>query len=189
MGWYTMTGVIIVLPKLDDAKKLKSLLGRNGFSVLGVCATGGQAIALADGLNDGVVICGYKLADMLYLQLCEDLPPGFELLVLASGQVISSGMVRNDLMCLTMPFKIHDLLGTLDMMIHGIERRRRKQRGRPRERNEEEDKLIKEAKELLMARNHMSEQEAHRYIQKCSMDSGTNMAETAQMALAMMRQE
>ena len=38
-----------------------------------------------------------------------------------------------------------------------------------------------------MSRNHMTEQEAHKYIQKCSMDSGTNMTETAQMVLAMMK--
>ena len=38
-----------------------------------------------------------------------------------------------------------------------------------------------------MSRNHMSEEEAHRYIQKCSMDSGTNMVETAQMVLTMMK--
>ena len=37
-----------------------------------------------------------------------------------------------------------------------------------------------------MARNHMTEEEAHRYIQKCSMDSGTNMAETAEMVLSVM---
>jgi len=36
---------------------------------------------------------------------------------------------------------------------------------------------------LLMERNHMTEQEAFRYIQKSSMDSGTNMVETAQMIL------
>ncbi len=45
--------------------------------------------------------------------------------------------------------------------------------------------LIKEAKELLMFRNNMTEEEAYRYIQKCSMDSGTNMVETAQMVLTM----
>ena len=44
---------------------------------------------------------------------------------------------------------------------------------------------MQEAKELLMARNHMSEEEAHRYLQKCSMDSGTNMVETALMILAL----
>ncbi len=37
-----------------------------------------------------------------------------------------------------------------------------------------------------MARNHMSEEEAHKYLQKCSMDSGTNLVETAGMVLSIM---
>ena len=37
--------------------------------------------------------------------------------------------------------------------------------------------------ELLMERNRMTEEEAHRYIQKYSMDSGTNMVEMAKMVL------
>lgn len=37
-----------------------------------------------------------------------------------------------------------------------------------------------------MVRNHMTEEEAHRYLQKTSMDSGTNLVETAQMVLSMM---
>ena len=37
-----------------------------------------------------------------------------------------------------------------------------------------------------MERNHLSEEEAFRYIQKSSMDSGTNMVETAQMILMLM---
>ena len=117
-----MTGVIVVLPKIEDARNMKNLLVRNGISVLGVCATGAQAIALADGLSDGIVLCGYKLADMLYSQLREDLPPGFEMLLMASGQVIGSGIAASDIMCLVMPIKVHDLINTVDMMIQGIER-------------------------------------------------------------------
>mgnify|MGYP000139655574 FL=1 len=45
---------------------------------------------------------------------------------------------------------------------------------------------IRKAKELLMTRNNMSEEEAHRYLQKSSMDSGTNMVETAEMVLSIM---
>ena len=37
-----------------------------------------------------------------------------------------------------------------------------------------------------MERNHISEEEAHRFLQKSSMDSGTNMLETAQMVLTIM---
>jgi len=182
-----MTGVIVALPKADDAKNIKNLLVRNGISVVGVCTTGAQALAFADGLNGGVILCGYKLADMIYSQLQADLPLGFEMLILASQTMIAGGMVDGGIMCLSMPLKVHDLINTVDMMIQGIERRKRKYRSVPRERNEEELKLIKEAKEVLMNRNHMSEEEAHRYIQKCSMDSGTNMVETARMVLAMMR--
>ena len=96
-------------------------------------------------------------------------------------------MVDKEIMCLSMPLKVHDLINTVDMMIQTIERRKRKQRLKPRERNPEEVALIKQAKEILMNRNHMTEEEAHRYIQKCSMDSGTNMVETAQMVLTMMK--
>ena len=46
--------------------------------------------------------------------------------------------------------------------------------------------LVKEAKSLLMERNNMTEEEAHRYLQKCSMESGVNMVETAQMVLSIM---
>ena len=54
-------------------------------------------------------------------------------------------------------------------------------------RGEEEKKILWEAKAVLMERNHMTEEEAHRYIQKCSMDSGTSLTETAQMVLSMIK--
>ena len=75
--------------------------------------------------------------------------------------------------------KVHDLLNTLEMMVQAQMRFRRKMRGKPKERSEEEQNLIARAKQLLMERNNMTESEAHRYIQKCSMDSGTNLVETA----------
>ncbi len=61
----------------------------------------------------------------------------------------------------------------------------KKQRLKPLERSREEQELIKQAKALLMDRNHMTEADAHRYLQKCSMDSGTNMVETAQMIMSL----
>ena len=182
-----MTGVIVVLPKIDDAKNMKNLLVRNGFTVAGVCTTGAQAIALADNLGDGIVLCGYKMTDMIYSQLHECLPLGFEMLLIVSQHIISDGMVQSGIVCLSMPIKVHDLINTVDMMTQTIERRRRRLKANPKERSDKEVNLIKEAKEILMNRNHMTEEEAHRYIQKCSMDSGTNMVETAQMVLTMMK--
>ena len=182
-----MTNIIIVLPKLDDAKNIKNVLVRNGFRVTGICTTGAQAISQADGLHDGIIISSYKLSDMLYSELQDCLPAGFELLRMASQRLINE-CYGNDIVCLSMPLKVNDLVNTVNMMTEGIERRRRKLRQKPKVRSTEEEEIISQAKELLMGRNHMTEDEAHRYLQKCSMDSGTNIVETAQMVLSMLQE-
>ncbi|MBO4981000.1 MAG: ANTAR domain-containing protein [Lachnospiraceae bacterium] len=181
-----MTSIIVVLPKMEDAKGIRNILVRSGFSVIGVCTTGAQAISQADGLNDGIVVCSYKMMDMVYSELHECLPPGFEMLLMASQRLINE-CYGNDIVCLSMPLKTDDLINTVHMMEEGIERRRRKLKQKPKIRSNEEEAAIQEAKEILMVRNHMTEEEAHRYLQKCSMDSGTNLVETAGMVLSMMK--
>ena len=181
-----MTNIIVVLPKLEDAKNIKNVLVRSGFGVSGVCTTGAQAISQADGLHDGIIVCSYKMADMIYSELHDCMPAGFEMLLMASQHLINE-CYGNDIVCLSMPLKVNDLINTVNMMVEGIERRRRKMRQKPKVRSAEEEAAILEAKELLMGRNHMTEEEAHRYLQKCSMDSGTNIVETALMVLSMLR--
>ena len=151
-----------------------------------MCTTGAQAVSQADGLHDGIVICSYKLMDMVYSELKECLPPGFEMLLMASDRVLSQ-CEGEGVVCLSIPLKVHDLISTVAMLSETILRRRRKARQQPRVRNEQEKETVREAKELLMDRNHMTEEEAHRYLQKCSMDSGTNLTETAMMVLSMMK--
>lgn len=181
-----MTNIIVVFPKADDAKNIKNLLVRNGFAVAAVCTTGAQALSQADGLNEGIVICSYKLVDMVYRELNELLPPGFEMLLMASSHYLEECR-GNDIVCLAMPLKVHDFISTVSMITENMERRRRKRRQQPAVRSREETSAIAEAKELLMGRNNMTEEEAHRYLQKCSMDSSTNMVETARMVLSMMK--
>ena len=181
-----MTNIIVALPRLEDAKGIRNILVRNGFPVTGVCTTGAQAISQADELGSGILICGYKLTDMVYADIRGCLPSEFEMLLIASPRFLSQ-RERGGIVCLAMPLKTGELVGTVEMMAEELRRRRRSARQSPRIRNREEEAAIREAKELLMARNHMTEEEAHRYLQKCSMDSGTNLAETAFMVLSVMK--
>lgn len=66
-----------------------------------------------------------------------------------------------------------------------MERRRKNRRKEKTARSLRQQETVRQAKTLLTERNHMSEEEAHRYLQKSSMDSGRNMLETAQMILTM----
>ncbi|MBO6015544.1 MAG: ANTAR domain-containing protein [Lachnospiraceae bacterium] len=181
-----MANIVVVLPKIEDAKGIKNILVRQGFQVTAACTSGAQALSHIDNLTEGIVISGYRLADMLYTELHSCLPKGFEMLLLASQSVLTEECAGNNIMCLGMPIKVHDLLNTVDMMSTSMAYRRKKRRAQPKERNPEEKALINEAKRLLMSRNNMTEEEAHRYIQKCSMDNSTSMVETAQMVLAVM---
>lgn len=179
-----MTNIIVVFAKLEDAKSIKNILVKNGFGVTAVCTSGAQALGCADEFHDGIIISGYRLTDMICIELKENLPNGFEMVVMASQRVLTD-VSGTGIIGLAMPLKVHELVNTISMMSQGIIRRRKKLKEKPRVRNEEEAAIIDSAKRLLMERNNMTEEEAHRYIQKHSMDNSTNMVETAQMLLAM----
>ena len=180
-----MAGTIVVFPNRDNAANIRNLLVRGGVDVRGVCTTGAQAIHYAEMIDEGIVVCGYKLSDMMYTELREYLPSDFEMLLIASTDKWSSGLTEG-VVGLSMPIKVYDLMNTMDMMLYSMDRRRRKRKKEQKERNPQQQQMIRDAKELLMVRNNMSEEEAHRYLQKCSMDSGTNIVETAEMVLSVM---
>ena len=64
-----MTNLIVVFPKVDVAKSIKTILVRGAFQVTGICTTGSQAISPVDGLNDGIILSSYKLMDIFYSEL------------------------------------------------------------------------------------------------------------------------
>ena len=182
-----MTNIIVAFAKIEDAKSIKNILVKNGFSVTAVCTSGAQALSYADEFHDGIIICGSRLVDMICVELQDDLPKGFVMVLMASQRVLSE-LSGTNIMGLAMPLKVHELVSTIGMMSQGIVRRRKKLREKPKVRNEEETATIAKAKALLMERNSMTEEEAHRYLQKHSMDNSTNMVETAQMVLTMMQE-
>lgn len=179
-----MTNVIVAFSRPEDGKSIKSILMRNGFQVNALCTSGAQALNYADALNGGILVCGYRLADMMYSELHDCLPPKFDMLLVSSPSHWGS-RVPEDMVCLAMPLKVHDLISTMEMMAESQVRRRKKKRLEKTARSEQEQAYIDQAKALLMDRNHMTETEAHRYLQKCSMDSGTNLVETSQMLLSL----
>lgn len=182
-----MLSILVAFPKIEDANNIRNVIVRNGFDVDAVCTSGARAISIANELDGGIIICGYRFKDMHYTELNNYLPKGFEMLLVASPTKWSD-CINNDIVCLGIPIKPHDLVNTLEMMISGLVKKRKKDKeNKPVHRTEKDKEMILKAKAVLMDRNNMSEEEAHRYIQKSSMDSGTNMVETAQMILLMIK--
>lgn len=176
--------IIVAFPKLEDAKNLKNVLNRNGFDDILACNSASQVISTANDSDGGVVVCGYKLTDMHYSELFGYLPREFSMLLVASPSKLQD-CYSQEIVCLAMPIHSREFISTVHMMTMDIARelklRKKKQ---PKKRTAEEQKVIDAAKALLMERNQMTENDAHKYIQKLSMDSGNNLVETAEMILA-----
>lgn len=181
-----MSVILIVLPKPDDGKKVRKILMSHGFSNVFAYPTASALLQDVNRHNCGLVISGYRLKDMYYRELAESLPSFFEMVLIGSASTVSEA--EAGILSLTTPLKVYDLVNTVQMVLSQIERRFRKKKP-PKKRTSREENYIRNAKFLLMERNHLSEEEAHRYIQKSSMDSGTNMVETAQMILMLMYEE
>ncbi|WP_029319927.1 ANTAR domain-containing response regulator [Butyrivibrio sp. AE3004] len=181
-----MQNIIVAFAKQEDAQNFKSILMRGGFEPAYVCLTGAQVLSAMENLGNGVVICGYRLGDMLCTELSEDMPEYFKMLLIASKAKADDLDLygKENVVYLPTPLKKDDLFSTLTMMIEGAAIRRKKVKEKRRFRSSEDQKVIDRAKAILMERHNMTEPEAHKYLQKCSMDSGTSLLETAEMLLA-----
>ncbi len=181
-----MTNIIVAFPKQETARKIKRMLVQNGFHAAAVCATGAQSLQSAEELSAGIVVCGSRFADMGYAELREYLPLEFEMLVLVPSAK-SIERVSEQIVFLSMPVKGNELLETLRIMEDKLDGRRKKQKFRPKLRTQEDRDLLDLAKLLLMERNGFSEEEAHRYIQKRSMENGVGRTDTAQMIVSLLQ--
>ena len=181
-----MFSILVAFPKNEDANTIKNALVSNGIEVAGVTNTGAQTIAFAGELDGGIVISAYRMRDMHFRELNAYLPRGFKLVLIASPARLAECM-DDDIITLNTPLHVKELLGTVQMMQQAAQRREKKDKEKEaRIRSNGDKDTILHAKLLLMERNNLSEEEAYRYIQKTSMDSGTNMTEVAEMILCMM---
>lgn len=183
-----MVNIVVAFSRPEDGRNIKNILTKNGLPVAASCTSGAQVLAHADDLRSGIVVSGFRYGDMNCRQLRRALTPEFDIIVIASPSKWS-GEEMGEIHCLPAPFKMAELVDSVRKLEKLQTERRRMRRRQPVKRSAEEQKVIDEAKELLMGRNGMTEPEAHKYLQKCSMDSGTGLFEAAQMVLRLFKDE
>ena len=149
---------------------LKTLIIRQG---IGLFLLEGSAIVVTNYLRQMLILATGFYFDY-YLKLI-----GMVITMISGVFVLSTASQRS----------IHDYLAKTRVVGEDEKPVKRKEKKKPKPRSEKEQNYISNAKRLLMEKNQMTEEEAYRHIQKCSMDSGTNMVETAQMLLMLMYDE
>lgn len=173
-----MADLIIAFSKLEMGTKIESLLTRKGYSVAAVCRNGAHVLRAADRLPSGIVICGGRFSDMIFEEFCEMIPRSFRVIVISSVPPEIPEAEAQRIVHIPNPLKVVDLVETIEKLRECRRENRRDRRPRPRA--AEEERLIEGTKLLLMNKRGMTEDEAHRFLRKMSMDSGSSLKETAE---------
>ena len=174
-----MEKVIVAFESDKSCLRVKEILETSGTAACIICKSADQVKRVVNKQHITTVVCGYKLYDESAEGLLEDLPPTCSVLVIAVQGMLELCQ-SDDLFKLASPVSKGDLVASVRMLLqvgHRLEKF-----VKPR-RSEEERAVIDQAKQLLMARNGMTEEQAHRFLQKRSMDSGAKMIQTAQLGL------
>ena len=141
--------------------------------VRAVCRTGAEVIRLVRYMGGGVVVCGVKLSDTTADRLYEDLDG--QVYVLAVGKPEQLDMCDNPrVFRLPLPVNRYDLSASVRMLEQLEEMSRRDVRP-----PQDELETIRRAKLWLMEHEGLSEEEAHRRLQRQSMTARRRMAEVA----------
>lgn len=178
-----MTGIIVAFAQYEQAVSIRSLLARAGHNILGIATAGAQVLSMPGNIGGGLVVCGYKLADMLYSELLRGLPEDYEMLMLAHASKLAELPGNERVHTIEMPFPAYTLVSEVNDLVRDMEWQHR-----PGRKSAEEQAVIARAKKLLMSKG-MTEPQAHRYLQTHSMDTGTGIVECAQMVIMMGGQE
>lgn len=161
-----MKDIIVAYPSKKTALHLGRLLTEGGVHVSHVCALGASVLQIASNMHAGVVVCAASLSDMRAEELAEDLPFGFDVLAIGMG---TDGM--SNLIFMHPPLDYSDFINTVLVLSMGS--------GPSPQRGAGAQDAIKKAKEILSCTRGFTEAEAHRYLQRVSMDSGKKIEAVA----------
>lgn len=162
-----MKDIIVAYPSKKTALHLCSILNEGGCHVSHVCALGSSVLQIASSMHAGVVVCAASLSDMRAEELADHLPYGFDVLAIGSGV---SGM--SNLVFMYPPLDYTDFINTALVLSSGS--------GSTARQNAGAKETIDKAKRILACTRGFSEAQAHRYLQRTSMDCGKKIEAVAQ---------
>ena len=174
-----MDRIIIAFANGEAQNRIVELLRSQGVTPAGCFSTGAEVTRLVRKLGTACVVCGFKLQDMTAAALAENLRGLAPVLVISTAGRLAFCEGEN-LFKLAFPASRADFFSSLELLCQ-IEARQL--RPPVMRKKLSEQKLVAQAKALLMDICRMSEAEAHRFLQKRSMDTGMRLAETAQLVI------
>lgn len=179
----SMSSRLAIVAPPPTAERLQSILAEASLKPDAVYGAGKDAIASA--CEDGaLILTTWRLPDMTGEDLADRLSDAYDVLMIVP-QDYQAGSSEAATLTLRNPITQDALIQSVRAVTH-CRARMQRLRGRVRklERTLEDRKTVDKAKGRLMDGMHMTEADAHHFLQKRSMDTGRRIVEIAQEVLA-----
>ena len=171
-----MERIVLAFSKHETAEKIKSILYGTGYDASYICHSRDELLRILSQIDDALVIMGYKIGGAVADEIYEDLYPGQKLMAIVKPE--NSDMIGSDeIFVLPLPVNRQSLISSIEIFLGVLHK------GSSVRRSDDEEKIIEQAKLYLMEKHRMTEDQAHRFIQKRSMDTGTRFADIARLIL------
>ena len=172
----TVERIAAVFENERTGEKIRSLLESTGVARVLCCRTAAEVKVLMGQKRIPTVVCGYKFPDGTAEELFCDLPEGRTMLLLARQDLLTL-CEEPRIFKLASPLSRAALIDAVRQVVAAAGRDVRPPR------SEKEEAMILRAKEWLMERYGVDEEQAHRLLQKRSMAGGRKLSDTARMVL------
>ena len=172
-----MRRIALAFSRVETAEKIRRMLDASGYDVCAVCRSRAELIRTLSSMDETLIIMGYKLPDGVADEVYEDIEGRHKLISIVKAEH-SSDIYNQDIFVVTLPINRQILLNAIETFVGMIERTKHR-----RQRTDEEKQIIDSAKAYLMENHAMTEEAAHRFIQKRSMDTGAKFIDTARQIL------
>lgn len=174
-----MDRIILAFSKDVTANKIRMMLEGSGYKIHNrVCHSASELMRTVDDYDNALIIMGYKLPDGIVNDIYYDINENFKILSIIKPEHIDD-IESEDIFVMPLPLSRNKLLDAIEILCGSVEKTKKQKA----ERSPEEAKLIEKAKLFLMENYHMTESQAHRFMQKRSMDTGAKIVDTAKVIL------
>lgn len=171
--------VIVAFRNEKIADTVIRMLSLDGIGTAAECSSGAEVRKQMSYYGSGILICGYNLRDTSIISLIDDVPESFSVVLIGNYSQINL-CDSERVFKLAVPLSKADLIYSVTMLMN-MESKYRTASAPIRE--DSERALIDDAKHLLIDKYNMTEEQAHRYMQKKSMNTGTKLVEIAKIIL------
>lgn len=170
--------VFVAFSNKKVAVSIAKIVIANGMNVVCVATSLAELKKAVHAYESGIIVCGYRFNDDYVLDFIEDVPENVNIIMVGKRNQLEE-CENERVFKLAVPLQRMDLVCSLNMLSSMDDCIRL-----GKSRNPEEEKIILEAKRTLIGRYSMTEEQAHRYMQKKSMDTGRKLVDIAKIVLS-----